>query len=213
MEDDTGAGAAAERIERLRNRIRALGEDGLDLLFREARTFRVWSDRPVTAETLRRLHELARMGPTANNACPARFVFVATDEGRARLRPCLSEGNVDKTMAAPVTAIVAHDRRFFEALPADNPRLAERFGGRPEAAERFALRNGSLQGAYLMLAARALGLDCGPMSGFDNAACDDAFFAGTSWRSNFLCNLGYGDPASLRPRQPRHEFDAVCRIV
>lgn len=210
MADDTGAAA---RIEGLRRRIAALDGDGLDLVFREARTLRAWRDRPVSEETLRRLYDLMKMGPTANNACPARFVFVTTEEGKARLRPCLSEGNIEKTMSAPVTAIVAQDLRFFEHLPADNPRMAERFRGKPEAAERFALRNGSLQGAYLMLAARALGLDSGPMSGFDNARCDEAFFAGTSWRSNFLCNLGYGDPAGLAPRQPRHDFEVACRIA
>ncbi len=212
MADDDSI-TAARRIEDLHERIAALDDAGLDLLFREARTLRAWQDRPVGEAMLHDLHDLLCLAPTANNACPARFVFVRSPEGKARLKPCLSEGNVEKTMAAPVTAIVAHDLRFFERMPVDNPRMAANFADKEEAAQRFAFRNGSLQGAYMILAARALGLDCGPMSGFSNAKCDAAFFAGTSVRSNFLCNIGYGDASGMPDRAPRFHFDEVCEIV
>jgi len=188
----------------------------LDLIFRAARTHRAWDDRPVDEATLRELHELMKWGPTTGNSCPARFVFVKSAEAKARLRPALDAGNVVQTMAAPATAIVAYDLAFYEMMPKLAPHTNARswFADEPEDSLRTtALRNGSLQGAYLIIAARALGLDCGPMSGFDNAKVDAAFFAGTTVRSNFLCNLGYGDPSKLRPRAPRLSFDEACRIV
>ena len=186
----------------------------LDQLFRQARTYNRFTG-DVSDAKLRELYDLLKWGPTTSNSCPARFVFVKSAEAKARLGPALDEGNYKKTMAAPCTVIVAYDMAFYEKVPVLFPHTDARgwFDTKPEADLRtIALRNGSLQGAYLLLAARALGLDCGPMSGFDNASVDAAFFAGTSWRSNFLCNLGEGDPASIFPRSPRLGFDEACRI-
>lgn len=186
-----------------------------DLLFVQARTCNAWTARPVEESTLRELYDLMKMAPTSANCSPARIVFVRSDEAKARLRATLAPGNVDKTMAAPVTAIVAHDLEFHEQLPRLFPHADARswFAGNDELIRTTAFRNGTLQGAYLMLAARAVGLDCGPMSGFDAAALDAAFFPGTSWRSNFLCNLGYGDPTGLFPRSPRLAFEEACRLA
>ena len=192
-----------------------LDPTALDLVFRTARTYRAWDGRPVDDATLRELHELMKWGPTTGNSCPARFVFVKSAAAKARLRPALDAGNVVQTMAAPVTAIVAYDLAFYEMMPKLAPHTDARswFADEPlDSLRTTALRNGSLQGAYLVIAARALGLDCGPMSGFDNAKVDAEFFAGTTVRSNFLCNLGYGDPSKLHPRAPRLTFDEACRI-
>jgi 3-hydroxypropanoate dehydrogenase len=193
-----------------------LDSAALDQIFREARTHNVFLDTPVSDDTLHALYRLLRFGPTTSNSCPARFVFVKSAEAKARLGPALDQGNYAKTMAAPCTAIVAYDLAFYEKLPQLFPHnLAAKgwFDTKPEAdLERICLRNGSLQGAYLILAARALGLDCGPMSGFNNAMVDAAFFAGTRWRSNFLVNLGHGDHGKLFPRSPRLEFDEAARI-
>jgi 3-hydroxypropanoate dehydrogenase len=192
-----------------------LDATALGVLFEAARTHSAWLDRPVTEDVLRRLYELLRLGPTSANCSPGRFVFVRTQAGKERLKPALSRGNLEKTMRAPVTAIVAYDEVFYDALPRLFPHTDARawFTGSAELARQTAFRNGSLQGAYLIVAARALGLDAGPMSGFDNASVDEAFFAGTSWRSNFLVNLGYGDPAAVKPRLPRLDFAEACRIV
>jgi 3-hydroxypropanoate dehydrogenase len=193
-----------------------MSDDGLDLIFRNARTHNVWLDKPVDDALLTQVYNLARMGPTSANMCPMRIVFVKSPEGKARLKPALAEGNVAKTMAAPVTAIIAMDTHFFELLPKLFPHADAKswFKDLPEnVLEYTALRNGSLQGAYFILAARALGLDCGPMSGFDNAKVDAEFFAGTTIKSNFLCNLGYGDITKLYPRSPRLEFDEACQFV
>ncbi len=192
----------------------ALEQTALDLLFNDARTYSYWRDEPVADDTLQRLYELLRMAPTSGNCSPARFVFVRSAEAKARLKPALDEGNVAKTMAAPVTAIVATDFEFYEYMPKLYPQTDARswFAGKPEAILWGGFRNGTLQGAYLILAARALGLDCGPMSGFDNAKLDEAFFAGTPWKSNFLVNLGHGDPSRLHPRNPRLDFAEACRI-
>jgi 3-hydroxypropanoate dehydrogenase len=186
----------------------------LDTLFRTARTHNAFLDRPVSNDTLRDLYDLLKWGPTSANSSPARFVFAVSTEAKERLRPALSAGNLDKTMGAPVTAIVGYDLAFHDALPRLFPHTDARswFAGKDELVLTTAFRNGTLQGAYLIVAARALGLDCGPMSGFDNAKVDAAFFAGTTIRSNFLCNLGYGDPAKLMPRSPRLPFDEACRI-
>jgi 3-hydroxypropanoate dehydrogenase len=186
----------------------------LDVLFRQARTYNRFTGE-VSDETLHRLYDLLKWGPTTANSCPARFVFVKSAEAKARLGPTLDRGNYEKTMAAPCTVIVAYDLTFFEKAPVLFPHTDARgwFDGKSEAdLTTIALRNGSLEGAYLLLAARALGLDCGPMSGFDNARLDAAFFAGTRWRSNFLVNLGKGDPASIFARSPRLSFDEACRI-
>jgi 3-hydroxypropanoate dehydrogenase len=192
-----------------------LDDTALDQLFRTARTYNAFSGE-IDDATLQRLYELLKWGPTAANASPARFVFVRSPEAKALLGPALDPGNRDKTLAAPVTVIVGHDMAFYDKLPVLFPHTDARswFAGKPEAAlQTVAMRNGSLQGAYLILAARALGLDTGPMSGFDNAMVDAAFFAGTAIRSNFLVNLGKGDPASIFPRSPRLGFDEACRIA
>ena len=185
-------------------------------LFTEARSFSHWQDSEVSEAQLKAVYDLVRMGPTSANCCPARFVFVTSDAGKARLRPHLIESNVEKTMSAPATVIVAHDMEFYEQVPKlfpHNPGAREWFTGSPEATRENAVRNGTLQGGYLIMAARALGLDCGPMSGFDPDGVNEEFFAGTAWRVNFLCNLGIGDRGSLHARCPRLEFDEACKIV
>lgn len=192
----------------------AVDQAALDQIFHDARTFNTWHDTPVTDDLLIRLADTTRMAPTSANCSPARIVFVKSPEAKGRLKPHLADGNVDKTMAAPATAIIGHDLEFYEKLPQLFPHTDARswFAGNQPLIEATAFRNGSLQGAYLIMAARALGLDCGPMSGFDNAKVDEAFFAGTTIRSNFLCNLGYGDAERLHPRAPRPAFDEMCRI-
>jgi 3-hydroxypropanoate dehydrogenase len=190
--------------------------DGLDLIFRNARTHTVWLDKPVPDSLLRQVYDLAKFGPTSANMTPMRIVFVRSREAKERLKPALHAGNVDKTMAAPVTAIIGMEVHFYEQLPKLYPHADAKawFKDLPEdVLEYTALRNSSLQGAYFMLAARALGLDCGPMSGFDNAKVDAAFFAGTTVKSNFLCNLGYGDASKLHPRSPRLTFEEACRVL
>lgn len=191
-----------------------LADSGCDLLFRQARTYNAFSGA-IDDATLRRLYDLLKFGPTAANSCPARFVFVRSPEGKALLEPALDAGNRDKTLAAPVTVIVAYDLDFHHKLPVLFPHTDARswFEGPRDNRLVPALRNGSLQGAYLILAARALGLDAGPMSGFDNAKVDAAFFAGTQVKSNFLVNLGKGDDSSIFPRSPRLPFHEACRIV
>ena len=192
-----------------------LDDKALDQLFREARTHNGWLPKPVPDDLLRKLYDLAKMGPTSANCFPARLVFVKSADAKARLKPTLSPNNVEKTMAAPVTVIVAYDLEFYEKLPRLFPHTDARswFVGNPKLIEATAFRNGSLQGAYLILAARALGLDCGPMSGFDNAKLDAEFFPDGKVKSNFLLNLGYGDPSKVRPRGPRLTFDEACKIV
>ncbi len=192
-----------------------LNQAALDQLFLQARTQNAWQPREVPDELLHRLYALFRMGPTAVNSCPARVVFVKSKAAKELLLPTLMEGNRAKTMAAPVTAIIGYDLKFHETLGKLFPHQPDAVNWFQDEAARelSAFRNGTLQGAYLMLAARSLGLDCGPMSGFDNAALDQAFFAGTAIRSNFICSLGYGDPAGVFPRGPRLEFDEACRIA
>ncbi|WP_269530737.1 malonic semialdehyde reductase [Chitinimonas sp. BJYL2] len=186
-----------------------------DQLFNEARTYNRFSDQAVSDATLVALYDALKWAPTSANASPARFVFVKSAEAKAKLRPALSEGNLEKTMAAPVTVIVAYDLEFYEQLPKLFPHTDARswFAGNDVVIQTTAFRNSSLQGAYLIMAARALGLDCGPMSGFDNAKVDEAFFAGTRVKSNFLINLGYGIPEGLHARNPRLAFDDACRIA
>jgi 3-hydroxypropanoate dehydrogenase len=193
-----------------------VGSDALDLIFRKARTHTAWLDKPVEESLLKQVYDLAKMGPTSANMCPMRIVFVKSREAKERLKPALDAGNVGKTMAAPVTAILGMDIHFYEKLPKLYPHADAKawFKDLPEnVLEYTALRNGSLQGAYFMLAARSLGLDCGPMSGFDNAKVDAAFFAGTTVKSNFLCNLGHGDGSKLHPRSPRLTFEEACKFV
>jgi 3-hydroxypropanoate dehydrogenase len=194
----------------------ALDAVGLDLLFREARTHNRFTDQPVTDDELRALYEVLKMGPTSANCSPARFLFLRTSEQKQKLAPALSSGNLEKTMAAPVTAIVAYDPSFYDKLPKlfpHNPDVRSWFTSNDSLAATTAFRNGTLQGAYLILAARAVGLDTGAMSGFDNAMVDEIFLADRGWRSNFLCNLGHGDPAGLFPRSPRLDFDEACVLL
>lgn len=192
-----------------------LDDAALDQLFRTARTHNGWLDKPVPDALLAELHDLMKWGPTSANCWPLRVVYVKSPEAKARLVPLMMEGNRAKTQAAPVTAILGMDMAFHEELPRLFPHTDAKswFVGNQALIEATAFRNGSLQGAYFMLAARALGLDCGPMSGFDAAAVDATFFAGTTVKTNFICNLGHGDPAQLFPRSPRPAFGEVCRIV
>ncbi|MBS1156639.1 MAG: rutE [Proteobacteria bacterium] len=183
--------------------------------FTHARTFNKFTDRPVSDETLHQIYDLMRWGPTSMNTQPARYVFLRTHESRLRLLPALSPGNKDKTMAAPVTVIVALDTRFYDQLPTQFPAYDAKpmFEGNASLAESTAFRNGTLQGAYLIIAARMLGLDCGPMSGFDTDKVNAEFFPDGQWRANFLVNLGYGDPAGNRSRGPRLPFDTVAQLL
>jgi 3-hydroxypropanoate dehydrogenase len=201
-----------------------LNDEALDILFRNARTHNGWLDQTVSDDLLRQLHDLMKWGPTSANCCPARILFLRTPEAKQRLAPALSAGNLEKTMQAPVTAIIGHDLKFYDQLPRLFPAkpMRELFANSAELATITAFRNGTLQGAYFILAARSLGLDCGPMSGFNNAKVDEEFFPVTdgpensTWRevkSNFLCNLGYGDPAKLHPRGPRLSFDEACQLI
>lgn len=193
----------------------AISDDALNQLFHQARTHNAWLPRPVPTELLHKAYELASLGPTSANTTPARYVFLTTPHAKERLRPALASANVEKTMAAPVTVIIAYDTEFHEKLPKLFPHKDMRslFAGNPALIQETAFRNGSLEGAYFILAARALGLDCGPMSGFDQAKVNAEFFPDGKWKSNFLCNLGHGDPAKLFPRNPRLTFDEACRIL
>jgi 3-hydroxypropanoate dehydrogenase len=192
----------------------SLPDAALDQLFRTARTHRSWRDEPVSDETLRAVYDLMKWGPTSTNSSPARIVFVRSPAAKEKLKPALDASNVDKTLGAPATAIVAYDLEFYRKMAVLSPSIDvnKTFIEHPDVALVTATRNGSLQGAYLILAARAMGLDCGPMSGFDNAKVDAAFFPGGTVKSNFLCNLGHADPEKLRPRAPRLAFDEACRI-
>ncbi|MBC6444302.1 MAG: malonic semialdehyde reductase [Alphaproteobacteria bacterium GM202ARS2] len=191
-------------------------DDFLDLIFRQARSHSVWQARRVEDSLLRTLYEVASLGATSSNSCPLRLVFVCSDEGRKTLLPCLSEGNVAKTESAPVTMIFAYDILFYERMAvvsSSGAKFASRYQADEKQAEQAAHFNASLQAAYCMIVARALGLDCGPMGGFSRAKIDAAFLQGSSWRSFLLCNLGYGDGTSLRPRGERPPFDEACRVV
>ena len=204
-------------------------DDVLDVLFRKARTFNAWLPKPVSDELLRELYDVAKWGPTSANSCPARFVFLRSAAAKERLLPALAPGNVEKTMTAPVTVIIAYDLKFYDKLLKlfpYNPGMRDIFARNPQLIEQTAMRNSSLQGAYLILAARALGLDCGPMSGFDNAkvdeeffaagkceACEQEFFPAGHVKSNFLCNIGYGDASKLFPRSPRLELSEACNLM
>lgn len=192
-----------------------LSDACLDQVLREARTHNVWRERDVPDDTLHQIVDLAKLGPTSANLSPARFLFVKSRAAKERLKPHLSEGNRDKTMKAPVCVIIGYDLDFHHHLPKLFPHTDARswFEGKPKKIAENAFRNGTLQGAYLIMAARALGLDCGPMSGFDNAGVDKEFFAGTNIKSNFLCSLGYGDASVLFPRSPRFDFDEMARII
>ena len=201
------------RGERILSNI--LSDTDLGILFRDARTYSQWLDKDVSPILLEAIYDLVKMGPTSLNSSPLRILYLTTSESRERLRPALSAGNLDKTMAAPVTAILAYDTRFYDLLPKLFPHADVRgsFEGRPAHSETTGFRNSSLQGAYFIIAARAVGLDCGPMSGFDNEKLDAEFFPDGRFKSNFLCNLGYGDASKLRPRSPRLDFEEACQIL
>jgi 3-hydroxypropanoate dehydrogenase len=206
-----------------------VNNDTLDTVFRKARTYNSWLPKPVADDLLRDLYEIVKLGPTSANSSPARFVFLRSAAAKERLRPSLAPGNVEKTMAAPVTVIIAYDLKFYDKLPRlfpHNPAMRDMFVKNPQLIRETALRNSTLQGAYMILAARALGLDCGPMSGFDNAkldeeffgagkceSCEQEFFPEGHVKSNFLCNIGYGDPATLMPRGPRLNFSEACTLL
>ena len=193
-----------------------LSSEHLGTLFHQARTHNAWHPQPVSDDLLRQIYDLMKWGPTSANSSPARIVFLRTKEAKERLRPALSPLNVDKTMQAPVTVILAYDLKFYEHLPRlfpMKPDMKNMFSSSAQLAEITAFRNGSLQGGYFILAARALGLDCGPMSGFDNAKVDAEFFPSSSVKSNFLCNLGYGDHSKLFPRSPRLDFEEACQLL
>jgi len=192
-----------------------IAREPLKQIFLEARTHNAWQGQDVPDEVLHELIEIAKMGPTSANCSPARYLFVRSDAAKQRLRPFLSEGNQEKTMTAPVCTIIGYDMDFYEHLPKLFPHDDAKswFEGKPDHIATTAFRNGSLQGAYFILAARSLGLDTGPMSGFDNAGVDAEFFAGTRVKSNFLCSIGYGDPAGLFPRSPRFDFDEIAQIL
>lgn len=193
-----------------------IGDAELDTLFRTARSQNKWQDKPVSNALLMAIYDLMRWGPTGANTCPARFYFVTSQEAKARLKPLLSEGNREKTMGAPAIAIIGYDLDFPLTLPKlfpHAPGIMDGLIGKTEVLHTMGLRNSSLQGAYFMMAARSLGLDCGPMSGFDNDGVDKEFFAGTNIKSNFICAIGYGDPAGVFPRLPRLSFDEACKIL
>lgn len=196
--------------------LKTLNEESLDLLFRRARSHNGWLERAVDDELLEQVYDLMKMGPTSVNCSPARLLFLRSPAARQRLRPAISAGNIDKVMTAPAVAIIAYDLDFHDKLPQlfpHNPGIGSLFAASPELAESTAFRNGSLQGAYFMLAARALGLDCGPISGFDAAAINREFFAGGKLKVNFLCNVGFGDYSKIFPRSPRLRFEQACSLL
>lgn len=207
---------AQQQAQELKQNSHPLSDAALDLIIREARSHNGWTAKPVGDETLKRLYEIVKMGSTSMNTCPARFVFVRSEEAKQRLKKCLAPLNVNKVLSAPVTVIIAHDLNFHEKMPtlfAHNPSAQQLFVNNPEFVNSTAFRNGTIQGAYLMIAARALGLDIGPMSGFNNSACDEEFFSGTNIKSNFLCSLGYGDTSKIFQRLPRLDFEEACELI
>lgn len=206
---------AQEQVRKVRAACPSLDDPAIDLILRDARSHYAWTDRPVPRDLLETIYEITANGPTSMNCCPARFIFVETDDAKERLAKSLKAKNIDKMMSAPVTVIIAHDLDFWTELPFLFPHEDRRphFEGKPAHAETTAFRNGTLQAAYFMIAARAVGLDTGAMSGFSNDIVDEEFFAGNSLRSNFLCNLGYADESALFQRLPRFPFDKACKFV
>ena len=208
--------AAQESFRRLKEEVSRADPATLRLILTEARTQNIWQERDVSNDTLEEIYQIMKMGPTSANCCPARIVFLKSQPGKERLRAALKPNNIDKTMSSPVTAIIAYDTAFWkhaETMFPQNPGAQLTFKDNPTGSGIAAFRNGSLQGAYFLIAARAVGLDCGPMSGFDNALVDDEFFPDTTLKSNFLCNLGYGDASKTFKRLPRFDFDEVCEIL
>jgi len=206
---------AQDVVRSLRERVTKLDDDGIDLILRQARSHYAWQDKPVSRDTLELLYEITAAGPTSMNTCPARFFFIESQGAKERLAKSLKDKNIDKMMSAPVAVIIAHDLDFWKELPFLFPHEDRRphFEGKPEHSETTAFRNGTLQGAYFMIAARALGLDVGAMSGFSNKIVDEEFFAGTTLKSNFLCNLGYADENALFQKLPRLPFETACKFL
>ena len=207
---------AQQKANTLRSETPLLSEGALDLIIREARSHNGWLDKTVSDDVLTQLYDIVKMGSTSMNTCPARFIFVRTEAGRERLKKCLAPLNINKVLSAPVTVIIGHDMDFYHHMPklfAHNPGAQKLFENNEKMVASTAFRNGTLQGGYLMIAARAMGLDIGPMSGFNNQPCDEEFFAGTNIKSNFLCSLGYGDTTKIFKRLPRFEFDEVCKLI
>ncbi|MEM5544950.1 malonic semialdehyde reductase [Sulfitobacter sp. AS92] len=207
--------AAQNDVRSLRDKIDHLSDEQIGLILSEARSHYNWTDKPVTDDLLHKLYDIARMGPTSMNTCPARFTFVRSQMGKEKLASALKPANVPKVIKAPVTVIIAYDLDFWTHLLKLFPHEDRRphFKGKPDHIKDTAFRNSTLQGAYLMIAARAIGLDVGPISGFDNAVVDEAFFKDTTLKSNFLCNLGYADETALFQRLPRFDFNDVCTVI
>jgi 3-hydroxypropanoate dehydrogenase len=208
-------GRIPRRVRGILESMPQVPDSALDVLFRNARTHRSWLSKPVPDELIHQVYDLFKLGPTSANSSPGRVLFLRTQAAKARLLPCMAPGNVEKTSAAPVVAIVAYDLEFYEKLPELAPSADFRslFAGKPDLIQETAFRNSSLQGAYMMIAARALGLDCGPMSGFDAAKVNAEFFPDGKWKANFVCSIGYGDPTKLYPRQPRLPFEEACKLL
>lgn len=217
MTEEQALAAARNRIAEFRTRIQHLDDNSLDMIFREGRSHNWFQDRKVTDDQLREIYDLVKFGSTSSNTQPARLIFIRSAEAKERLRPCLMPANVDKTMAAPVTALLAYDLDFyanFAKLYPIRPEMGQRFADDAALAERFAFQQCTLQGAYLIMATRAIGLDAGAMGGFNTEAADAEFFAGKNWKSNFLCNIGYGDLEGIKgPRLYRYDFDEVCEVI
>lgn len=217
MSEEQALADARARITDYRARIQHLDANSMDLLFREGRNHNWWQEKDVTDDQLREIYDLVKFGSTSSNTQPARLIFIRSAEAKERLRPCLMPANVDKTMAAPVTALLAYDLDFYEDFAQNypvRPEMAERFRNDAAVAEKFAFQQGTLQGAYLIMAIRAVGLDAGAMGGFNVEAADAEFLAGKNWKSNFLCNIGYGDLEGIKgPRLYRYDFDEVCDII
>ncbi|MDA1325372.1 MAG: malonic semialdehyde reductase [Proteobacteria bacterium] len=217
MSEEEALAASRARIDDVRNRIDRLDNNALDLIFREARSHNWWTDRDVSDDQLREIWDVMKYGTTSANTLPARILFIRSKEAKEKLAPCLNPANVDKTMLAPVTALIATDLNYFdnfEKLYPPRPEMKERHASDAAFAAKFGLQQGTLQGAYFIIAARALGLDCGAMGGFDAAKADAAFLASTSWKSNFLCNIGYADLSGIKgPRLYRYAFDEVCKVI
>lgn len=215
IDENDDRAIAQQQARELRARISRLDDASIDLILRQARSHHTWTDQPVSDADIKALYEIVKMGATSMNGCPGRFVFVRTAEGKERLARAVKPTNLAKMIGAPVCTIVAYDPEFWRALPKLFPHEDRRphFAGKPEYAEETAFRNSTLQGAYLMIAARAMGFDVGAMSGFDNQIVDQEFFAGSTWRSNFLCNIGYADESGLFQRLPRFKFDDVCTFA
>lgn len=217
MSEDKALAAARARITEYRNRIQHLNGDSLDLIFREARNHNWWQDKDVSDAQLREIWDLMKFGSTSANTLPARLIFIRTQEAKKKLEPCLMPANVEKTMAAPVTALLAYDLEFykdFAKLYPVRPEMGDRYRDDAALAEKFAFQQSTLQGAYLILAIRAVGLDAGAMGGFNTDLADETFLAGKNWKSNFLCNIGYGDLEGIKgPRLYRYDFDEVCEVI